>query len=32
MFVMHCRELEQLMLDVSLLDLPLFNVWGFDWW
>jgi hypothetical protein len=32
MFVMHCRELEQLLLDVSLLDRPLFNVCGFDWW
>jgi hypothetical protein len=32
MFVMHCRELEQLLLDVSLFDQPLFGVCGFDWW
>ena len=32
MFVMHCRELEQLLLDVSLLDPPLFDVCVFDGW
>jgi hypothetical protein len=32
MFVMHCRELEQLLLDVSLLDPPLSDVCGYDWW
>jgi hypothetical protein len=32
MFVIHCRELEQLLLDMSLLDPPLFDVCGFDWW
>jgi hypothetical protein len=31
-FVIHCRELEQLLLDVSQLDPPLFDVYGFDWW